>query len=113
METEKIIYGFDCTDLTRSGIFPCKIIRETAKTYTVSYAKGVWTGYTNTVKKSEMRVYSTIFADTAEEALERLKQEIIKTIEANARHIAYLTSKNSDLNERLKQLQEVSGNNGD
>ncbi len=111
METEKIIYGFDKTDLTRCGIFPCKVIHETPKTYTVSYAKGAWTGYTNTVKKAEMQVYNTLFAETEAEALERLKQEITKTIEANASRIIYLTNKNSDLNERLKQLQEVSGSN--
>lgn len=113
METEKIIYGFNASDLATCKIFPCKVIKETSKTYIVSYKRVDWDSMTTTrtVKKSVMQAYNTIFTETYEQALEALKQAITRTIESRARQVIYLNSQNEKLAARLKELQAGGGNN--
>lgn len=112
METEKFIYGFgDAYGLDTATIKKYLIIKETAKTYTVTEVGGpAWRGV-NLIKKSTMEAYSTQYALTYDEALERLKQTITAKIEANARQVVYLNSQSEKLAARLKELQAGGGNN--
>lgn len=113
METEKIIYAFNASDLINCKIVKCKVIKETPKTYTVRYNRLTWLNWPeeHIVKKSVMQAYNTIFTETYEQALEALKQAITQAIECNTQRAIMLNLKAEQLTARLKELQAGGGNN--
>lgn len=113
METEKFIYGFNTSDLTNCKIFPCKVIKETPKTYVVTFKRIAWDGMitTRTVKKAVMQGYNEVFAETYEQALETLKQAITRAIEWNTARAISLNLKADKLATRLKELEAGGGSN--
>lgn len=108
-QTRKL-YGVETT-WEVGKIAEYKIEKETEKTYVVRGHKGtLFSGYSITVRKSEMSAHSTKFAETYPDAYELAMQILRSRIDRNNRKVEDLNADSDKCAALLKEYEEGRNN---